>query len=205
MGANYPSLRIKMMHTALLFLTSIQSIKCTFPSTFLGTLFINKIGFSKIIDFSCVHAHDKPARTWKMFGPKVWREPKKCMGRGLSGLCYVCSSCHVSCWPFAVYKLMACVYLALLSCFLSLPCAILACWPVICRVSTWISTRVENGTETDGNILYHFLFRMSCRNRKWNQKARKRKRKRKLSKTNTERIQNEYVTKTDMSRNPITF
>jgi hypothetical protein len=27
-------------------------------------------------------------------------------------------------------------------------------------------TRVENGTETDGNILYHFLFRMSCRNRK---------------------------------------
>jgi hypothetical protein len=35
-----------------------------------------------------------------------------------------------------------------------------------CCCSHLIVCRVENGTETDGNMLYHFLFRMSCRNRK---------------------------------------
>jgi hypothetical protein len=61
--------------------------------------------------------------------------------------------------------------------------------------------RVENGTGTDGNRLYRFRFRMCCRNRKRERKPRKRIQKRQSPKTDTKRIHDGYVTKTDICRN----
>jgi hypothetical protein len=61
--------------------------------------------------------------------------------------------------------------------------------------------RVENETETDGNMLYRYCFPLSCRNRKWNRNPRKRIWKRKPSDMNTERIRSGYVTKTNICHN----